>query len=503
MPRTPRLREDGLIAAVDMGSNSFHLAVARLDHGELRLVEGLSEKVRLGGGLDDKDRLSEEAQARALACLSRFAQHLAGITPDRLRVVGTNALRVARNAPVFLKKAEKILNHPAEVIAGREEARLIYMGVAHTLASNSRRLVIDIGGGSTELIIGEKFEPLLMESTYMGCVSYATRFFPEGIISHKALERAITAARQELAPLSAHYRELGWDAVVGSSGTFKAMRQVAMALGLDQGSGQLTADAVQELRRMVLKLGHVNEIVMPGIKEDRKAVLPAGLAIVCALFEELGIEALEYSDGALREGVLYDMLGRFGHEDARDRTVQAMMARYHVDTTQAERVTATTSSLFEQAAEALGLNEEEDGDLLLRAARLHEVGMAVSHAGFHKHGAYLLRYSDMAGFSQPVQAQLALLVGSHRRKLRPEQFNAIVDAGGPRLLRLCLLLRLAVLLHHSRRREPLPAIHLHTDGLRFELSFPAGWLAGYPLLAQDLAEEMEVFASVGTSLTLD
>lgn len=501
MPRTPRLREDGLIAAVDMGSNSFHLAVARLDHGELKLVEGLSEKVRLGG-LDDKDRLTEEAQARALACLSRFAQHLAGITPDRLRVVGTNALRVARNAPAFLKKAEKILEHPIEVIAGREEARLIYMGVAHTLASSDRRLVIDIGGGSTELIIGEKFEPLVMESTYMGCVSYATRFFPEGVISAKAMDRAITAARQELAPLSTRYRELGWDSVVGSSGTFKAMFQVATGLGLDKGNDQLTADAVQELLRMVLKLGHVNEIVLPGIKEDRKSVLPAGLAIVWAVFEELGITAMDYSDGALREGVLHDMLGRFGDEDARDRTVQAMMARYHVDAAQAERVTNTVTSLFEQTAEILGLDEEADGDLLLRAARLHEVGMAVSHAGFHKHGAYLLRYSDMAGFSQPVQEKLALLVGSHRRKIKPEQFNAIVEAGGPGLLRLCLLLRLAVLLHHSHRREPLPAIQLRSDGQHYELVFPAGWLAGYPLLVQNLTEEMDVFTSVGTSLSL-
>ena len=502
MPSTPRLREDGLIAAIDMGSNSFHLAVARLDHGELKLVEGLSEKVRLGGGLDDKDRLTEEAQARALACLSRFAQHLDGITPDRLRVVGTNALRVARNAPTFLKKAEKILNHPIEVIAGREEARLIYMGVAHTLASNARRLVIDIGGGSTELIIGEKFEPLLMESTYMGCVSYASRFFADGVISPKAMERAITAARHELAPLVSTYRERGWDSVVGSSGTFKAMRQVTMALGLDKGSGQLTADAVRELHRLVLRFGHVNDIVLPAIKEDRKSVLPAGLAIVIALFEELGIKAMDYSDGALREGVLHDMLGRYADEDIRDRTVQAMMARYHVDVAQADRVASTAAHLLEQIETILASDETENSNLLLRAARLHEVGMAVSHTGFHKHGDYLLRYSDMAGFSQPVQEKLALLVGSHRRKIKPEQYTSIVEAGGLTLLRLCLLLRLSVLLHHSRRREPLPPIRLRTDGLRFVLGFPQGWLSAYPLLEQDLREEVEVFASVGTALEI-
>lgn len=501
MPRTPRLREDGLIAAVDLGSNSFHLAVARLDHGELKLIEGLSEKVRLGGGLDDKDRLSEEAQARALACLSRFAQHLAGIAPDRLRVVGTNALRVASNAGAFLKKAEKVLNHPIEVIAGREEARLIYMGVAHTLASHDRRLVIDIGGGSTELIIGERFEPILLESTYMGCVSYTARFFADGSITPKAMDRAITAARQELAPLLANYHETGWDSVVGSSGTFKAMRQVAMALGLDNGCGQITAEAVATLQRLVTKLDHVNDIALPGIKDDRKAVLPAGLAIVVALFDALGITAMDYSDGALREGVLHDMVGRHGDEDVRDRTVQAMKGRYHVDLAQADRVATTAGQLFEQTARLLAL-DDDDGELLLRAAHLHEVGMAVSHTGFHKHGDYLLRYSDMAGFSQPVQEKLALLVGSHRRKIKPEHYNAIVEAGGLTLLRLCLLLRLSVLLHHSRQRDPLPAIRLKTDGLCFTLSFPRGWLASHPLLAQDLEEEIEIFTSVGTTLVV-
>jgi exopolyphosphatase/guanosine-5'-triphosphate,3'-diphosphate pyrophosphatase len=502
MPPLHRLPEDGLIAAIDMGSNSFHLAVARLDHGELKLVEGLSEKVRLGGGLDANNHLTEEAQARALACLSRFAQHLEGIAPNRLRIVGTNALRVARNAAVFLQKAEKILHHPVEIIAGREEARLIYMGVAHTLASPDRRLIIDIGGGSTELIIGQRFEPLLLESTHMGCVSYASRFFAEGVISPKAMERAITAARQTLAPLLTHYRDMGWESVVGSSGTFKAMCQVANALGLDDGRHHLTAQAVQELLRQTLKFTHIREIALPGIKDDRKAVLPAGLSIVVALFEELGISSLEYSDGALREGVLHDLIGRPGDDDIRDRTVHAMMARYHVDAAQADRVARTAANLSAQSAGMLALNDD-DTRLLLWAARLHEVGMAVSHTGFHKHGDYLLRYSDMAGFSQPVQARLALLVSCHRRKIKPEQYNAMVEAGGLTLLRQCLLLRLAVLLHHSRRREAPPPVQLRTDGLRFSLTFPTDWLRDHPLLAQDLLEETEVFASVGTTLVID
>ncbi|MDP2227199.1 MAG: exopolyphosphatase [Moraxellaceae bacterium] len=494
-----RLREGGLMAAVDLGSNSFHLAVARFDHGEVKLIQGLSEKVQLGAGFDESGRLTDEAQARALACLSRFARHLEGVDTSFLRIVGTNALRVAKNAPAFLKRAEKILQRPIEVIAGREEARLIYLGVSHTLAGSGRRLVVDIGGGSTEFIIGDNFEPLATESLHMGCVSFTSRFFPEGVITARHFERAITAARQELASIETQYRDLGWDAVVGSSGTIKAVCQVMQQLGLASDTGRITAQGLQELRRQILKLGHVSDIVLPGLKEDRKPILPAGLAIVCAVFDALGIQEMEYSDGALREGVLYDMLGRLRHEDVRDRSVQAMMARYHVDAAQATRVAQTASGLLVQVEGQLALNED-DRDLLLRAARLHEVGLAVSHSGFHKHGAYLLRYSDMAGFSRPVQERLSLLVGSHRRKLKPEQYNAIVEAGGLTLLHLCALLRLSVLLHHSRSRDALPPITLQVDGLDYVLSFPAGWLQGQPLMAEDLSLESAVFAALGLSL---
>lgn len=489
------------MAAVDLGSNSFHLAVARLDHGEIKLLQGLSEKVQLGAGFDERGRLTDEAQARALACLTRFARHLEGIDTAHLRVVGTNALRVAKNAQAFLKRAEKILNHPIEVIAGREEARLIYLGVAHTQAGAGRRLVVDIGGGSTEFIIGDRFEPLATESLHMGCVSYTTRFFADGQLSTRHFERALTAARQELASIAEAYRELGWDVAIGSSGTIKAVCQVLQQAGLASPQGHITAAGLHELRRQLLRLGHVSEIALPGLKEDRKPILPAGLAIVCAVFEALGIEEMAYSDGALREGVLYDMLGRHGHaDDVRDRTVQAMMARYHVDSAQAERVTTTAQRLFSQAAPALALNEDDDGDLLLRAARLHEVGLAVSHSSFHKHGAYLLRYSDMAGFSRQAQEKLALLVGCHRRKIRPEQYNAMVEAGGLTLLHLCALLRLAVLLHHDRRREPAPAFRLRADTLGYALEFPPGWLVTQTLLAEDLAGEAAVFAALGLTL---
>lgn len=500
MPRstTP---DNGLIAAVDLGSNSFHLAVARLDHGQIRLVTTLSEKVQLAAGLDDKERLTEEAQARALICLARFAQHLQGVSPKHLRVVGTNALRVAKNARIFAEKAGKLLGQPVEIIAGREEARLIYLGVSQTLAGNSKRLVVDIGGGSTEFIIGEKYEALATESLHMGCVSYTSRFFPDGVISTKAVDKAITAARQEVVSIEAAYRSIGWEKVVGSSGTIKAVQQMQQQLGLASDNGDITHDGLLELRKNLLKQTHVSQINLPGLKEDRKSIMPAGLTILLGIFEELGIKRMEYSDGALREGVLYDMVGRFRHEDIRDHSVQVMMARYHADRAQAERVTQTALHLFQQAALNLVLNDE-DGELLRWAALSHEVGTAISHSSFHKHGAYLLRHSDMPGFSRQTQERLALLVSTHRRKIKAENYNEILETGGLTLLRLCAILRLSVLLHHSRSRDEPPWLRLKSDGLQFELQFPKSWLDAHPLSREDFAGEADVFSTIGFQLRI-
>jgi len=502
MPRSVTPQEDGLIAAVDLGSNSFHLAVARLDHGQIRLVTTLSEKVQLAAGFDEKGRLTEDAQARAMACLSRFAQHLQGVAPSRLRIVGTNALRVAKNAEVFARKAEKLLNHPVEIIAGREEARLIYLGVSQMLASNERRLVVDIGGGSTEFIIGEKGEPLATESLHMGCVAYTTGFFSDGVISAKALDRAITAARQEIVSIEATYRSIGWSKVVGSSGTIKAVQQIQQQLGLASAEGHITLKGLLELRKQLLKLTHVSEINLPGLKEDRKSIMPAGLAILLGVFEAFDLQSMEYSDGALREGVLFDMVGRFRHEDIRDHSVQVMMSRYHVDKAQAERVTQSAQQLFEQVAASLGVDSDEEASLLLWAAQLHEVGTTISHTGFHKHGSYLLKYSDMPGFSCLTQARLALLVATHRRKIKSEQYNEIIETGSLSLLRLCALLRLSVLLHHSRSREVPPDIRLKSDGLFFELHFPKNWLEKHPLTREDFTAEAETFAAIGLKLTI-
>lgn len=498
MTRSLRL-DDGLMAAVDLGSNSFHLAIARLDHGVIRLTDSQSEKVQLAAGLDAEGRLSDASQERALACLARFAQQLQGVEPKRLRIVATNALRVATNARDFVKQAERVLNHPIEIIAGREEARLIYVGVSQTLAGQGRRLVVDIGGGSTEFIIGERHEPLLTESLHMGCVSYTQRFFADGQLSAKSLDRAVTAAMQELSAIATSYRELGWDGAVGSSGTIKAVRTVMQQLGWASPEGRITADGMARLRERLLQYRDVRDVELPGLKDDRKLIMPAGFAIVSAVFESLGLEELDYSDGALREGVLHDLLGRYQDGDIRNRTVSSLQTRYALDTEFAERVADTASDLFAQTEVSLGLGED-DRSLLLRAARLHEIGRAISHSGYHKHGAYLLQHSDLPGFSRPEQEALALLVGQHRRRLRPEQYSFLLNTGGVTLFRLCLLLRLAVLLHHSRSREPLPRLKLITDGMGFSLRFPRGWLSSHPLTQADLDEERDYLAGLGIAL---
>ena len=427
-----------------------------------------------------------------MACLARFVGRLSSVQANRLRIVATNALRQAKNGQEFIQKAAEILPKPIEIIAGREEARLIYLGVSHTMANSGRRLVIDIGGGSTELIIGEEFEPIHTESLQMGCVAYTKAYFPEGEISPKDFDKAVVAARKEMSGIANTYKAEGWDTVVGSSGTIKACRQICINMGWSDDQESLTRQGLDKLKEKLLKFKHISDMDFDGLKEDRRAVLPAGIAILYAIFEVLNIDKLIYSDGALREGVMYDLLGRFQHEDIRDRSVQAMMGRYGADPKQAERVVSTAQHLFDGVATKLNLNSD-DSDLLRRAAYLHEIGLAISHSGYHKHSAYLLQHSDIAGFSQIDQNHLSHLVAHHRRKLRSDVRIDALKVGGNTLVYLCLLLRLAVLLNHSRSDEMLPAIELQvTNEQQWQLSV-SGDAKQWPLLIADLHDEQVQF----------
>ena len=486
------LIDEELLAAIDMGSNSFHLAIARVDHGEVKKVASMSEKVQLAAGLDENKNLTEAAQQRGLACLARFVARLGSVQPTRMRIVATNALRQAKNGHEFIQKAAEILPKPIEIIAGREEARLIYLGVSHTIANGGRRLVVDIGGGSTELIIGEEFEPLHTESLQIGCVAYTKAYFAYGSISVKAFDKAVVAARKELSAIANTYKTEGWDTVVGSSGTIKACRQIMVNMGLSDEQEKVTREGLYKLKEKLLKFKHASEIDFEGLKDDRRAVLPAGIAILYAVFEVLELDKLVYSDGALREGVMYDLLGRFKHEDIRDRSVQALMGRYNADPKQAERVVKTAQQLFDGVAESLNLTCD-DRDLLRRAAYVHEIGLAISHGGYHRHGAYLLQHSDIPGFSQIDQNHLSRLVGFHRRKLRHEAKIEVTRAGGEKLAYLCLLLRLAVLINHSRSDQVLPAIELSVvNDQQWQLSV-SGDAKQWPLLIADLQDEQVQF----------
>jgi len=482
-----------MLAAIDMGSNSFHMVVARLVHGEIRTVEKMGEKVQLGAGLDQYNRLTEAAQQRALECLSRFAQRLQGMPAAGVQIVGTNALRVARNAHEFIARAEDVLGYPVEVIAGREEARLIYLGVSHTLADDSgKRLVIDIGGGSTEFIIGQRFEPQELESLHMGCVSFRNRYFPDGKISRRQMDKAIIHAEQELQNIRQHYRQVGWQSSVGSSGSIKAIANVLAALKITDGT--ITRTAMEELRKRLVDMGKVEKLAELGVRQDRQSIFPAGFAILLAAFRSLDIDAMTFADGALREGLLYDIVGRIQHEDVRERTISALQERYHVDQAHGAAVEQTAMAAWEQVADQWGLRTDADEDVLRWACRLHEIGLTISHSQYHKHGAYLLRYSDLPGFTQQFQKDLATLVRGHRRKFSAAVFEGIEPEDKPRLHYLCVLVRLAVLIQHPRNLEQPPEFSLHGHENKLVVELPQGWLDNRPLTLADLKNERDYLA---------
>ena len=499
--KNPPLTEDELMAAIDIGSNSFHLAIARLDHGEVRKVVSMSEKVQLAAGLDEHNILGAEAEKRGLECLSRFVARLDSVPPERIRVVATNALRQAKNANDFVKRANKILPKPIEIIAGREEARLIYLGVSHTNASSDKRLVIDIGGGSTEFIIGQGFDPLLTESLQMGCVAFTQKFFADGQMTKEAFTAAISAARKEVLAINGRYQKTGWSSVIGSSGTIKAVRNVLVSKGWADEQERITYKGVKKLEKLLIKIGNVDDIDLEGVKEHRQTVFPAGVAVLRAVMKVLAIETITYSDGALREGVMYDMLGRFASEDVRDRSVLALIKRYSGDKNQAKQVVKTSRTLFDQVKNKLELSNE-DSDLLRRAAFLHEIGLAISHSGYHKHSAYLLEYSDIPGFSQVDQKRMAQLMLNHRRKLKPDMLEQVRNVGGDQLVYLCLLLRLAVLAHHSRSDYELPDVQLKiTDKNCWQITVTED-SEHYAFLLSDLHTEVEQFAKWDITLNV-
>ena len=502
-------------AALDLGSNSFHLIVAHFrgasdvsseQKGRLQVIDRHKEMVRLADGLTAGNELSPAAMERALACLRRLGQRIRHLPARNVRVVGTNTLRKARHSEAFMAAAERALGHEVEIVSGREEARLIYLGVSHSLepvANEETRFVADVGGGSTELILGHQFQARLMESLYMGCVSMSVRHFGAGKITARGFADAENAAGQELEPVAQIYRARGWDTAIGASGTILAVYDAIFELTGQRG---ITKDGLAALTDRLLAAGRVEAIDLAAVPAERAPVFPGGVAIVSAIVQALGIDTMRVSDGALREGLLHDLLGRVYAQDIRETTVDDLMLRYHVDAPHARRVAATATKLLEQipwpphgaassppaSSAAPHLADNASAERLLRwAALLHEIGLDIAHSQYHRHGGYLLDNMDMPGFSRSEQHDLSALVRAHRRKFPLAERHA-----SPRLSTLCVLLRLAVVLHRGRTEDALPAFALSLRADRVKLSFPRRWLAAHPLTRLDLDQEASLLAAL-------
>jgi exopolyphosphatase/guanosine-5'-triphosphate,3'-diphosphate pyrophosphatase len=485
------------IAAVDLGSNSFRLQLARVVDDHLIFHDSLREVVRLGAGLSDDKTLSDEALNRAIDCLNRFGERLRGLPPQAVRAVATNTFRVAKNAPQLLKAAQEALGFPIEIIAGREEARMIFVGVSHSLPkAEHKRLVIDIGGGSTEFIIGEGLEPLEMESLYMGCVSYSLKYFPNGKITEEAFERAQIAAATEIQTISKNFKSKHWQEAVGSSGTARTLGEVLRLNGLTDGS--VTLEGLYQLRQQLIGSKEVKKIQLQGLSVDRSSVISGGLAIMIAAFEGLSIDKLTVANSALREGVLYELLGRMQHDDTRDATVNSFMRRYHVDRDQVRRVQSLSILLLSQVEHKLSGDVAVAKQYLVWAAKLHEIGVSIAHGGYHKHSAYIIENADMPGFSKMEQESLGFLVRAQRRSLTKLQMLALSE---DRTV-LVMIFRLAVLFHRNRLHITPPELNLawHKEG--FGLDVEPGWLAKNPLTDAELASEVVYWKDLNIALSL-
>ena len=488
------------IAALDLGSNSFHLVIARIIGQRLQIISRYKQRVQLASGLDSQHNLSQAAIERGLTCLAMFAERLQGFEPENVRVAATYTLRQARNADIFMGRAEAIIPYPIEIIAGTEEARLIYLGVAHTQPQQHKRLVIDIGGGSTELIIGSGFDTDIISSKHIGCVSYNKTFFADGKLNDTNFSAAQLAARQKLETITNQYKQLGWQKVLGTSGTIKAIREVLIAQG--HHDGVITQPRLQQLISAIIACKQQHKLVLDGLSEDRKPVFAAGVAIVSALFSAFNIDKMHFSTGALREGVLYEMEQRFRHCDIRSRTANAIAEQYNIDMPQAQRVKNTALALYAQLELSPTDKHPELTSLLAWGALLHEVGLSISYPGFHRHSAYLLRYSTMPGFSVDQQTLLATLARFQRKRLKLDEMPPLTIYKRKQLYPLIRALRLAVTLNGQRSTTPMPQISVTANNEHWQLTLPQGWLATNTLLAADLATEQQYWHKAGWTLSI-
>lgn len=496
------IKPENTYAAIDLGSNSFHMAVAGATSSHLQMIDKVRRPVRLGSGLDEKNNITPATMERALDCLALFQQRLRGVPTDQIRAVGTNTMRRARNADEFNQAAHDILGIPVEIISGREEARLIYTGVTYGIRDDKKRLIIDIGGGSTEIIAGAGTTPEIMESINIGCVSSSQRWFiSEDTTLNKQFEKAIKQAQLETSPLMRQYIRQGWDRCIGSSGTIKAAERILVGLGLsDEGISQ---DQLEQAVKLIGKKGPDIIQNIESISDDRHAVILGGLSVLLACFRSLDIDFMSVSHSALREGVIVDLGGDSLNEHVRHNAVSEMQRRFQIDSDQATRVSTTAETLFQQVKKSWNLSNKRDNSTLHWATELHEIGLSVSHAQYHKHGDYLLRNADMLGFSRKDQSLLASLVRNHRRKISQEVANSMPESERKRYIYLLTILRLAVLFHRTRGSGSLPELDIKTKDDEIILGIDTQWLDNNPLNHADLQDEIKLLGALGIKLFIE
>ena len=490
------------LAAIDLGSNSFHMIVANMVDGNIVVVDRIRDSVRLAAGLDKHRNISPEASDRALACLRRFGERIQGLPDEAVSAVGTNTLRKAKNSNDFLIAAHDALGYDIETITGLEEARLIYLGVAHSMAgAEGRRLVVDIGGGSTELIVGEKFDTLYRESLYMGCVSMSRKWFANGKLTTQTFRSAHIQAMLELRSVQDFYSSLDWQTAIGASGSIKSIGKVSEQMGWSDTG--ITADSLAKIRQAMLDAGDIKSLKLKGLSDERKPVFPGGVIVLSAVFEALNINRMLVSDGSLREGLLYDQIDRIRHDDVRDNSIRAFSERFSVDRDHVKRVKETALCLYRKCAVDWKLDDPEFDSLLGWAAEVHEAGLAISHSQYHKHGAYLVEYTDLAGFTREQQRSLAVLVRTHRRKFSNKLFDKLPRKTGKKVRKIAIIFRLAVLLHRSRRDRSFSDLKLKVAKDKLKLIFPAGWLEEHPLNKADLVSESKYLEAAGFKLRFE
>lgn len=496
---------DKLLATVDLGSNSFRLLIGKVyDDGTVYPIDQIKETVRLASGLNANENLTKESQLIALEALSRFGERLNNFKKSQVRVVATSTLRVAKNASEFISVANKALGFPIEVISGHEEARLVYIGAMHSLSYTSEnRLVVDIGGGSTEFIIGQGYDPKVMESVTMGCVSFTGRYFANGELTEANFENAVLAARSKIQAMEHMFAEQKWSLAIGTSGTAKTLYDMCVENGL---SNEITYDGMQQLKKLLVKSKNIKNIKIAGIKEDRKAVIAGGISIMLAIFEELNIDSMTISDGALREGVMYDLIGRKTSDDLREVTINDIKKRFKLDTKQGDRVAKFALELQRKLVPTDKINEERL-KLLTWACEVYEVGLSISHSDYHKHGSYILQFSDLAGFSKPEQTIIADLVRAHRGSVI-KVYDKLVKMFGSKLkartVFAVISFRLSVIFNRSRKDTDLHKV-VDVDNIGksgYDLMVDNEWLINNPLTLFSLNEELAQWERVGYKINL-